>query len=86
MAISVSVSYAINKITKSGNNLEVLYTLTNTAAPLSRKYFNTFDAATIYAGVANTTSYADTVSYINTNSWSRKSYGGKSLWTQKQRC
>ena len=67
MAISVSVSYAINKITKSGTNLEVLYTLTNTAAPLTRKYFSTFDAATIYAGVADTTSYADTVSYINTN-------------------
>lgn len=67
MAISVSVSYAINKITKSGTNLEVLYTLSNTAAPLTRKYFNTFDAATIYSGVANTTSYADTVSYINTN-------------------
>ena len=67
MAISVSVSYAINKITKSGSNVEVLYTLTNTAAPLTRKYFNTFDAATIYAGVADTTSYSDAVSYINTN-------------------
>ena len=44
-----------------------MYTLSNTAAPLSRKYFNTFDAATIYSGVADTTSYADTVSYINTN-------------------
>ncbi len=67
MAISVSVSYAINKITKSGSNLEVMYTLTNTAAPLTRKYFNTFDAATLYAGVADTSSYADAVSYINTN-------------------
>jgi len=67
MAISVSVSYAINKITKSGANLEVMYTLSNSAAPLSRKYFSTFDAATVYAGVADTTSYADTVSYINTN-------------------
>jgi hypothetical protein len=44
-----------------------MYTLSNTAAPLSRKYFSTFDAATVYAGVADTTSYADTVSYINTN-------------------
>ena len=67
MAISVSVSYSINKITKSGSNVEVLYTLTNTAAPLTRKYFNTFDAAALYAGVADTTSYSDTVSYINTN-------------------
>ena len=67
MAISVSVSYAINKITKSGANLEVMYTLTNTAAPLTRKYFNTFDAATIYAGVADTTSYPDAVTYINDN-------------------
>jgi hypothetical protein len=67
MAISVSVSYAINKITKSGSNLEVLYTLTNTTAPLTRKYFSTFDAETLYSGVADTTSYADAVSYINTN-------------------
>jgi hypothetical protein len=67
MAISVSVSYAINNITKSGVNLEVMYTLTNSDAPLTRKYFNTFDAATLYAGVADTTSYADAVSYINDN-------------------
>jgi hypothetical protein len=67
MAISVSVSYSINKITKTGTNLEVLYTLSNTVAPLTRKYLNLFDAATIYAGVADTSSYADTVSYINTN-------------------
>lgn len=67
MAISVSVSYAINKITKTGTNLEVLYTLTNSTAPLTRKYFNLFDEATLYAGVADTTTYADTVSYINDN-------------------
>jgi len=67
MAISVSVSYAINKITKSGANLEVMYTLTNSTAPLTRKYLSTFDAATLYAGVADTTSYTDAVSYINTN-------------------
>ena len=67
MAISVSVSYAINKITKSGSNVEVLYTLTNTSAPLTRKYFNTFDAATLYTGIADTTSYSDTVTYINSN-------------------
>jgi hypothetical protein len=67
MAISVSVSYAINKITKTGANLEVLYTLTNSTAPLTRKYFNLFDEATLYAGVADTTTYADAVTYINDN-------------------
>jgi hypothetical protein len=67
MAISVSVSYAINRIIKSGVNLEVLYTLTNTAAPLSRKYFNLFDEATLYAGVADTTTYSDAITYINDN-------------------
>jgi hypothetical protein len=67
MAISVSVSYAINKITKSGANLEVMYTLSNTLAPLTRKYFNVFDEATLYAGVADTTTYSDVVSYINNN-------------------
>ena len=67
MAISVSVSYAINKITKSGANLEVLYTLSNTLAPLTRKYYYVFDGATLYAGVADTSTYADVVSYINSN-------------------
>ena len=67
MAISVSVSYAINKITKTGTNLEVLYTLTNSTAPLTRKYFNIFDEATLYAGVADTTTYSDAISYINDN-------------------
>lgn len=67
MAISVSVSYAINKITKSGENVEVLYTLTNTTAPLTRKYFNTFELSALYSGVADTTSYVDAVSYINDN-------------------
>ena len=67
MAISVSVSYAINKITKSGANLEVMYTLSNTLAPLTRKYFNVFDEATLYAGVADTRTYSDVVSYINNN-------------------
>ena len=70
MAISVSVSYAINKITKAGSNLEVLYTLTNTTAPLSRKYLNTFKESDLYAGVADTTTYVDTVSYINDNFYS----------------
>ena len=67
MAISVSVSYAINKITKSGENVEVLYTLTNTTAPLTRKYFNTFELSELYSGVADTTSYADAITYINDN-------------------
>ena len=44
MAISVSVSYAINKITKSGNNLEVLYTLTNTSAITQTIYFGVYGA------------------------------------------
>ena len=70
MAITVSVSYAINKITKSGGNLEVLYTLSNTSAPLSRKYLNIFDEATLYAGVADTTTYSDAITYINDNFYS----------------
>ena len=70
MAISVSVSYAINKITKTGANLEVLYTLTNLTAPLTRKYLNTFLESDLYAGVADTTTYSDSVSYINDNFYS----------------
>ena len=70
MAITVSVSYAINKITKSGANLEVMYTLSNTLAPLTRKYFNTFLETDLYSGVADTTSYTDAVTYIKDNFYS----------------
>jgi hypothetical protein len=40
--ITVSVNYTINSITKSGSVVEVLYTLTNSAAPFNKKLFKSF--------------------------------------------
>jgi hypothetical protein len=67
IGITVSVNYTINSITKSGSVVEVLYTLTNSAAPLTKKYLNVFDLATFYEGIGATTSYSEAVDYVETN-------------------
>ena len=65
--VTVTVSYAINTITKSGPNIEVLYTLTNTAAPLVKKYLDVYDELTLYSGVATTMGYSDIKDLVKTN-------------------
>jgi hypothetical protein len=65
--VTVTVSYAINTITKSGPNIEVLYTLTNTAAPLVKKYLDVYDELTLYSGVASTMGYSDIKDLVKTN-------------------
>lgn len=65
--ITVSVSYTINSITKSGNFVEVHYTLTNSTAPLTKKYLNLFDLNTFYEGIGGTTTYAEAVDYVESN-------------------
>jgi hypothetical protein len=65
--ITVSVNYTINSITKSGSVVEVLYTLTNSAAPLTKNYLNLFDLNALYAGIGGTTTYPEAVDYIETN-------------------
>lgn len=67
VGVTVTVSYAINTITKSGSNIEVLYTLTNTDAPLSKKFLEVYDELTLYSGVASTMSYASIKDLIKTN-------------------
>ena len=67
IGITVSVNYSINSITKSGEAVEVLYTLTNSAAPLTKKYLNIFDLATFYEGIGSTTTYSEAVDYIESN-------------------
>jgi hypothetical protein len=65
--ITVSVNYTINSITKSGSVVEVLYTLTNSAAPLTKNYLNLFDLSALYEGIGGTTTYPVAVDYIETN-------------------
>ena len=67
VGVTVTVSYAINTITKSGSNIEVLYTLTNTDAPLTKKFLEVYDELTLYCGVASTMSYASIKDLIKTN-------------------
>jgi hypothetical protein len=65
--ITVSVNYTINSIKKSGSVVEVLYTLTNSAAPLTKNYLNLFDLSALYEGIGGTTTYPEAVDYIETN-------------------
>ena len=65
--ITVSVNYAINSITKSGDAVEVFYTLTNSTAPLTKKYLNLFNLEIFYEGIGGTTTYNEAVSYITSN-------------------
>ena len=67
IGITVSVNYTINSITKSGSIVEVFYTLTNSQAPLTKKYMNVFDLETFYEGIGSTTTYSDAVDYVETN-------------------
>jgi len=67
VGVTVTVSYAINTITKSGSNIEVLYTLTNTSAPLVKKFLDVYDELTLYSGIASTMSYSDIKGLITTN-------------------
>jgi len=82
--ITVSVSYTINSITKSGSVVEVLYTLTNTAAPLTKNYLNLFDMSTFYEGIGGTTTYSEAVDYIETN-FSDLTYGTMSVFADTAR-
>lgn len=82
--ITVSVNYTINSITKSGSVVEVLYTLTNSAAPLTKNYLNLFDLNTFYEGIGGTTTYSEAVDYIETN-FSDLTYGTMSVFADTAR-
>jgi hypothetical protein len=82
--ITVSVNYTINSITKSGSVVEVLYTLTNSAAPLTKNYLNLFDLNALYEGIGGTTTYPEAVDYIETN-FSGLTYGTMSVFADTAR-
>ena len=46
--ITVSVNYSINTIIKSGQMVEVMYTLTKSLAPLTKKYIDVYNEKEIY--------------------------------------
>ena len=59
--ITVSVNYSINTIVKSGQMVEVMYTLTNSLAPLTKKYIDVYNELQLYSGLADTTTYTDVI-------------------------
>ena len=84
IGITVSINYTINSITKSGSVVEVLYTLTNSAAPLTKNYLNLFDLNALYEGIGGTTTYPEAVDYIETN-FSDLTYGTMSVFADTAR-
>ena len=82
--ITVSVNYTINSITQSGSVVEVLYTLTNSTAPLTKSYLNLFDLNTFYDGIGGTTTYSEAVDYIETN-FSGLTYGTMAVFADTAR-
>jgi hypothetical protein len=67
MAIGVTVNYTIEDIDSHDPRVEIKYLLSNTDAPLSRRYLEVYDLSSMYAGLGNTDVTADRESLVRTN-------------------
>ena len=68
MAIGVTVNYTIEDIDSHDPRVEIKYLLSNTEAPLSRRYLEVYDLSAMYAGLGNTDVTADREELVRTNS------------------
>jgi len=67
MAIGVTVNYTIEDIDSDDPKVEIKYLLSNTEAPLSRRYLEVYDLTAMYSGVGNTDVTADREELVRTN-------------------
>jgi hypothetical protein len=67
MAIGVTVNYTIEDIDSHDPRVEIKYLLSNTDAPLSRRYLEVYDLSSMYSGLGNTDVTADRESLVRTN-------------------
>lgn len=67
MAIGVTVNYTIEDIDSHDPKVEIKYLLSNTQAPLSRRYLEVYDLSAIYSGVGETTLTASRQELVRTN-------------------
>ena len=67
MAIGVTVNYTIEDIDSHDPRVEIKYLLSNTDAPLSRRYLEVNDLSSMYAGLGNTDVTADRELLVRTN-------------------
>jgi hypothetical protein len=67
MAIGVTVNYTIEDIDSHDPRVEIKYLLSNTEAPLSRRYLEVYDLSAMYSGIGNTDVTADREELVRTN-------------------
>ena len=67
MAIGVTVNYTIEDIDSHDPRVEIKYLLSNTEAPLSRRYLEVYDLSAMYSGVGSTDVTADREELVRTN-------------------
>ena len=67
MAIGVTVNYTIENIDSHDPRVEIKYLLSNTAAPLSRRYLEVYDFSVMFSGIGDTDVTADREELVRTN-------------------
>jgi hypothetical protein len=67
MAIGVTVNYTIEDIDSDDPKVEIKYLLSNTEAPLSRRYLEVYDLNALYSGIGGTDVTADREELVRTN-------------------
>jgi hypothetical protein len=67
MAIGVTVNYTIEDIDSHDPRVEIKYLLSNTEAPLSRRYLEVYDLSAMYSGLGNTDVTADREDLVRAN-------------------
>ena len=67
MAIGVTVNYTIEDIDSHDPKVEIKYLLSNSEAPLSRRYLEVYDLSAMYSGLGNTNVTADREELVRTN-------------------
>ena len=67
MAIGVTINYTIEDIDSYDPKVQIKYLLSNTEAPLSRRYLEVYDLSAMYSGIADTSVTADREDLVRTN-------------------
>jgi hypothetical protein len=67
MAIGVTVNYTIEDIDSHDPRVEIKYLLSNSVAPLSRRYLEVYDLSAMYSGLGNTDVAGERQTLVRTN-------------------
>ena len=67
MPIGVTVNYTIEDIDSYDPKVQIKYLLSNSEAPLSRRYLEVYDLTAMYSGIGETSLTADREELVRTN-------------------